>query len=262
MLVRFRLCLIGTGLACLLGCASTETSRNTPIVWEPSPQWWANAIVGKAYLRRPDGTRVTLSPVAAQSLLKAKQRMASSERLDYDFALADIASPNAYALMANGRPKVILGLSLVSLLQRDPEALEFIIAHEMAHHTLGHVKNNQRAEREQTYRDAGMVLGNLSNLVVPFSGLLINQAVIGYGRGFSRDEERAADAQAMNWLSSQSTSPCGAWRLTRMLEGMPGSTQLGFLSTHPSPGERAEAILGLAKSAGIDCQAAAVEPQR
>lgn len=204
-------------------------------------------------LRRPDGTIITIARAPSKTLAEMRFKFTSSSGLSADIIFAELPSPNAYAFQIDGRPKVVLGLGLVSLLENDPDALRFVIAHEFAHVALGHVENNQRQKREEGFSQGGVVLGTVANLIVPFSGVLVNKALMAVGRGFSRDEERAADQYALDWLTDHEYSVCGAWRLTQKLRPIHSQQPLAMLSTHPSLEEREASILQRASARGESC---------
>lgn len=222
-------------------------------LWQPDVNWWSQAAQSPMGLRRPDGTIITIGKTPANILAEMRVQFTDDRGLSADIMFAELPSPNAYAFQIDGRPKVVLGLGLITLLENDPDALRFVIAHEFAHVALGHVENNQRQKREEGFSQSGVVLGTVANLIVPFSGMLVNHAVMVVGRGFSRDEERTADQHALDWLADRAYSVCGAWRLTQKLRPMHSQQPLAMLSTHPSLEEREAAILQRAAARGESC---------
>lgn len=188
-----------------------------------------------------DGEPIGFSAAAARSIAAARSRMDVAAGLEYDLGLVDIGLPNAFAIERDQRPKVLLSLGLIQLFDDDAEVLSFVIGHELAHHHLGHIRDGQRAKREQDLKAAGLVLGNVSSFFVPFSGLLVSQAVMGLGRSYSRDEERAADALALKWMAQQGIDVCAANRLNERLSEFTG-TSGGLLSTHPGASERIQNV--------------------
>jgi predicted Zn-dependent protease len=173
--------------------------------------------------------------------------------IEVDIVFAELSYANAYAVIVDDRVKVILSLSLLARFEGDREALQFILAHEFSHAWLGHLKDNQRAQREATFQQGGYLAGTLANFFIPFSGALVSQAVLGVGRERSRDEERQADEAALTWLENQGLPLCGALRLTQKLRPVHGAQSLGFLSTHPSLDEREAYFSERAAAVGEDC---------
>lgn len=227
------------GALALIGCATPAVKQN-PAVWEPSAQWWAKAEKSQAHLTKPNGEILRLSAQSVRSLRSAQRSLSTHVQIDYDLALADIEAPNAYALRHNGRSKVVIGLPLISVIGDDQEAYAFVLAHEIGHHALAHAKDNPADNPARSREQAGAALGTLSSLVVPFSGILVNQLMTGWGRYYSREQERAADDFAFTQLDRLGISSCGAWRLLDRLEidGAVANPLQTFLSTHPNLAER------------------------
>lgn len=222
-------------------------------MWEPNPTWWSQARVGKAQLVGQDGQPIAFSAAAARSIESARAKIDPAASLQYDLGFVDLPLPNAFALEREGRPKVLLSLGLIRLFESDTDVLSFVIGHELAHHALGHVRDGQRAKREKDLQTAGLVLGNVSSFFVPFSGLLVSRAVIGIGRSYSRDEERAADALALTWMAAQGIDLCAANRLNERLSQF-SSNDGGLLSTHPGTAERIQTVEALAiRQSGRGC---------
>ena len=235
--VRLLLCL---GLALVTSGCATPRQGHSPIVWEPSGQWWDKAARNQAHLTKPDGGLIKISPLAARSLRRAQIGLSKVMASDYDLGLADIQFPNAYAIRHKGRSKVIIGLPLISLIGDDHEAYAFVLAHELAHHELGHADTQGSESPARAREQAGVALGTISSMVVPFSGILVNQLMITWGRYYNREQERAADDHAFSTLERAGISSCGAWRLLDRLETVEDSSMRlpSLLSTHPALSER------------------------
>lgn len=241
----------------LSACATTPTGQSTqPVIssWQPDRQWWDQAKTSAMGLRRPDGGLITLSLQASKTIADTRDKLFMSHPLEVDFVLADLPYANAHALEVEGRAKVVLGLRLIRLFENDPDALRFIIAHEYSHIQLGHLAGNRRADRESAFQHGGYLAGTLANLFIPFSSVVVSQAVVGLGRQYSREDERHADEAALSWLEQESLPVCGAWRLTRKLRPIHGAQALSFLSTHPSLDEREAYFFKRALARGEVCQ--------
>jgi Zn-dependent protease with chaperone function len=229
----------------IAGCASTSAPGKAPLMWEPNSTWWAQARVGKAQLLGNDARPIAFSATAAKTIESARAKIDPAAGLQYDLGFLDHPLPNAFAIEREGRPKVLLSLGLISLFESDTDVLSFVIGHELAHHALGHVRDGQRAKREQDLQAAGLVLGNVSSFFIPFSGILVSRAVIGIGRSYSRDEERAADMLALQWMAAQGIDICAANRLNERLAQF-SSHDGGLMSTHPGTAERIRTVQALA----------------
>ena len=203
------------------------------------------------------GNRIVVSVQAIRSLDLARQRLEPTAGLwpglQADLGLIDLELPNAFAIEHQSKPKVLISLGLLKAFENDPDVLSFVIAHELAHHALDHVKGEARANREKQLQTANLVISNVASFFVPFSGLLVSQAVKGIGRSYSRDEERDADGLALKWLLQKNIDPCGAVRLNERLAPIAGS-QVSFLSTHPGFEERIDRMQQLVrKELGRQC---------
>lgn len=236
-----------------MGCASTPSHNQTPLMWEPNLTWWSEARFGKASLLDRQGNPIVISPQAVQSLDAARRRLGQIAGLQADLGLIDLELPNAFALEHESKPKVLVSLGLIKAFEKDPDVISFVLAHELAHHALGHVRGQARANREKQLQTANLVISNVASFFVPFSGLLVSQAVKGIGRSYSRDEEREADRLALKWLIEQNIDVCAAVRLNERLAPIAGS-QISFLSTHPGFEERIDRVQQVAhKELGRQC---------
>jgi predicted Zn-dependent protease len=231
----------------LSGCASGAIRDS----WLPDPSAWESARKEGARLHYADGSRETRFIPAAtiDMIVTAKERIERVSGVKAGLALVDSDTPNAFAAIHNGKPIIALSLNYIDALYPDRDALATTIGHELAHLQLGHT-GPARAEREKTVA-TGQVIGQVMDLVIPFSGTLTSLGITAYQRSFSRDEERAADAQGLTWAIEAGYDPCG---LSRML-GALQSLSVAFLSSHPSYGERAELVNEYAvKATGKPCR--------
>jgi Zn-dependent protease with chaperone function len=230
----------------LAGCASGPGIKES---WYPDDASWQSARREGARLNYHDGAPSKfIPPEKIDSLVTAKERLERVSGVKADLALMETDAPNAFALTRYGRPVIAISLSYLDALYPDRDALATTVGHELAHLHLGHT-GPARAEREKTVA-AGQVAGQIMDLVIPFSGTLASLGITAYQRSFSRDEERAADAQGLQWAIEAGYDPCG---LSRML-GALQSVSVAFLSSHPSYEERAELVNEYAiKATGKPC---------
>lgn len=140
------------------------------------------------------------------------------------------------------------------------DELQAALAHELGHIQLGHFAARQ--ERRVAERDAQKKIeerGNTTGAVVsaiPFIGPLVALAVMGSQsaahtmtegtyRAYDQAEERAADDYAIDLLNRLPTGArCHGLvaLLERLDRARAGAKGRGWLSTHPSPASRLEAI--------------------
>jgi predicted Zn-dependent protease len=112
------------------------------------------------------------------------------------------------------------------------------LGHELAHHQLGHTHPGYAKNRDVTVNVASQALGMIASYFVPFSGLVVGNAAKGAGLSFSRDDERAADLQGMQWAQQAGYSACGSYRFATTMNALGEGASLAFLSTHPGNAER------------------------
>lgn len=140
------------------------------------------------------------------------------------------------------------------------EELQAALAHEIGHSQLGHFTASQErrvAEREaqKKIEDRGTTAGAVAT-AIPVIGPLVAIAVIGTQtaaqtategtyRAYDQAEERAADRFAvdlLNRLPGEGRCHALSALLERLDRARSGPSWRGWLSTHPSPGERLEAV--------------------
>jgi predicted Zn-dependent protease len=231
----------------LSGCASHAITES----WLPDdPSYWESARKNGASLRLQNGSvyRV-IPPLDINRLVLVKERLERVSGVKAELALVETGSPNAFAINFKGRQIIAFSLSMLDALGTDRDALATTMGHELAHLHLGHLKG-ARKEREDAIK-AGQVAGAVMNVLIPWSGTIASAGITAYQQSFTRDEERAADAQGLAWALEAGYDPCG---LSRML-GALQSVSVAFLSSHPSYGERAELVNDYAiKATGKPCQ--------
>ena len=148
--------------------------------------------------------------------------------------LIDDSSINA-ANAGSGEFYVTTGL----LQKAGDDQLRGVLAHEIAHDDLGHVA---KAQVLGAGLNVGVVLLEQlfpgSSVLTPIAGTLI-------ARGYSRQEEFAADRHGMELLQRAGYSPETMERTLNWLlsqEGRSGGGGGGFLSSHPATEERIAAL--------------------
>ena len=165
-------------------------------------------------------------------LLQATNKRNSANQVR--IGLIDDPSINA-ANAGGGEFYVTTGL----LQKASDEQLRGVLAHEIAHDDLGHVA---KAQVLGAGLNVGVVLLEQlipgSSAVTPIAGTLI-------ARGYSRQEEFAADRHGMETLSNVPGYPPKPWNeLSNWLLSQEGRSSGGggFLSSHPATEERIAAL--------------------
>jgi len=168
----------------------------------------------------------------------AKTPSASSSGFPFSFTLLNYKEVNAFAL-PGGPTFIFTGLIKAS----DSEAeLAGVLAHEISHVVLRH--GTHEASKANIIEKPALLIGALNSLTL--LGRLIN---IGLGVGLngvflknSRSAEAEADALGAHILSEAGYDPVALARFFEKLEAKGGPGVPEFLSDHPSPGNRVEAV--------------------
>jgi predicted Zn-dependent protease len=168
----------------------------------------------------------------------AKTPTASSSGFPFSFTLLNYKEVNAFAL-PGGPTFIFTGLIAAS----DNEAeLAGVLAHEISHVVLRHGTN--RASKANIIERPALIIGALNGLTL--LGRLVN---VGLGIGLngiflknSREDESEADALGAHIMSEAGYDPVALARFFEKLEARGGPGVPEFLSDHPSPGNRVDAV--------------------
>ncbi len=170
---------------------------------------------------------------------------ANSSRPDVDFTFRVLDNKEINALSVPGY--VYINTGLVKAVNANRDELAAVIAHEVAHTT-------QRHMAKQLERIYGATF--LLNVVASGSSAVDTAAQIGLElalRGYSRQDEREADAQALRFMSRAGYNP---WAMVRFFEqlrketGDPGGLNKYF-ATHPMTSERIQRASDLIRKEGL-----------
>jgi predicted Zn-dependent protease len=174
----------------------------------------------------------------------AKTPSASSSGFPFSFTLLNYKEVNAFAL-PGGPTFIFTGLMKAA----DSEAeLAGVLAHELSHVVLRH--GTQRASKANVIARPALIIGALNSLTL--LGRLIN---VGLGLGLngiflknSREDESEADALGTHIMSEAGYDPVALAQFFDKLEAHGGPGVPEFLSDHPSPGNRIEAVQAEART--------------
>jgi Zn-dependent protease with chaperone function len=145
-----------------------------------------------------------------------------------------------------------------------PEELQAALAHELGHVELGHfaARSSRRETESQAKQqiDERATTGGAIAAAIPVIGPIIGLGIAGSHaaaqtatestyRGYDQAEESAADRYAVNLLNRLPGAVPACRHLIGLLQRLDRERQAplwsGWLSTHPSPAARLEAVKGL-----------------
>jgi predicted Zn-dependent protease len=206
--------------------ASRPTGSSTTTRTEPAPTTTSREPAPTRALDRSEAERlrrVMLPLVQAMD----KPRKPSEVRV----GIMDDPHINA-ASAGGGQFYVTTGL----LQKANDEQLAGVLAHELAHDDLGHVA---KAQALSTGLGIGIVILDQilpgSGSITPIAGQLI-------ARGYSRQEEYAADRHGMTILGRAGRPPETMVSTLNWLLQTEGGGGGGFFATHPATTDRIEAL--------------------
>ena len=187
----------------------------------------------------PDSSPVTLY---VRSLGHRLQRVIPEEyNWPYQFHVVQQSDINAFALP--GGPVFV---NLGTILAADNEAeLAGVLAHEMSHVYMQHSIKGMR--KQGTTQAAGQILGGLLGAVLGgAAGALANLgAQLGAGvisMRYSRADEAQADAVGAIIMWKAGYNPLRLAQFFQKLAAKGGGSGPQFLSDHPDPGDRVQAV--------------------
>lgn len=247
---RAMLCL---GCFILAGCAAGRGAPQPPahaagrvVAWPLAEL--AGATGARAVLAAGDKpvallptTHLQAAWVAASRLLDA---LPAEERPT--LLITEGQAPNAFVFFNARRPHIAANLGMLALLADDTAAWAALYGHEIAHLRQRH--RETRAERKAATQTTSELLGlALTVAGVPLGDVIADSATTLIERGYTRDEERAADRLGVEMMVRAGFDPQGAVRLQERLAGAGASASLPFLSTHPGSAERVENMRALVR---------------
>jgi predicted Zn-dependent protease len=234
-------------LACALPAGAQLGGR--PNLWD------AEALAAQATGPTVDFTRqgALVAQVPAErirGLVDAKQRLEAASGVYARLMLTDLGgrAPNAFATRSGQGVLVALNLAMLELMGDDVDALAAVLGHEIAHLALHH--GEIRRERDQVMEGLGTILGvALAGRRHARTAMRVTQfGATAISRGFSRDEERAADEHGLRYAAAAGYSAQGGVRAWERMAARGNSINLPFLATHPATEERLQSMRMLASA--------------
>jgi Zn-dependent protease with chaperone function len=175
-----------------------------------------------------------------QEMTLAHLRIGRSANVQSELYIVEGDEPNAFAGPdSQGRRMIGINLGMMKLIGDDANEYAALIGHEMAHLAKGHADSGQL--RTSTLNAVGTLVGvGLSAAGVPAAGLISGLSVDLIDSSYSRDQEREADAQSIDYMLANNYDPRAAIALHEKLLKIDRGLRLPFLSSHPSSEERIE----------------------
>lgn len=189
-------------------------------------------------LREADVTSWTAS--TGQRLIASIPREFRHPEFRYSFKVVNVSEINAFALP--GGP-LYLYRGMIAKSRTQGEAAS-VLAHEISHVALRH--GTAQATKAQKYEIgtlAGAVLGSI--IGGKWGGVVAQGTEIGLGTyflRFSREYERQADLLGSHIMAAAGYDPREMASMFQTIEKQGGSGGPEWLSSHPDPGNRYEAI--------------------
>jgi len=158
----------------------------------------------------------------------------------YTYTVVDIRDVNAFALPGGF---TFVNRGLIETAQNEAQ-LAGVIAHEISHVALRH--GTAQAAKAQKYQ-TGSVIGQVLGAVIGGGAGQVISGPSQMGAGvaflrFSREYERQADTLGAQIMANAGYDPHELANMFRILERQGGGGGPEFLSDHPNPGNRFDAI--------------------
>jgi predicted Zn-dependent protease len=154
------------------------------------------------------------------------------DRSNIRFLVVDKSEPNAFTLPGS----IIVvhkGLIAESL---SAEEVAGVIAHELAHVHLGHI-------RKKLIRELGLQI-LLNTAGGSAGGEAVRELIyISSSRAFDRESESDADLYAVELLANSEIDPAGLAEFLFRMSDEPNEDLMSWISTHPGSDERSEYIM-------------------
>lgn len=183
-----------------------------------------------------------------------RQVAASSARRDIDFTFRVLEEREINALSVPGY--VYINRGLINAANADPDELAAVIAHEVAHTTERHMAKQIERIYGATFLLNAFASSNSNvNTIAEIAAELAL-------RGNSREDERAADAQGLRFMSRAGYDPHGMARFfERLLKQTGESRGLNrYFATHPLTSERITRIRALIEKEHLAGKARSARP--
>lgn len=229
-----------------IGSMSTVYAQEQILAWDGEVA--AQYAFSLVRLNGPDGEGVaTVNRETLRRIVETKNRISEAANQPAHLYILSGTEPNAFAWKNAGAPQIAINVAMIDLLGDDFDAYTAIIGHELAHLVRDH--GATRESREGARNAISTVLGTaLRRYGIPLGGTIANVGTTAVSRVFSRDEEREADSLGLGYMKQAGNDPMGGVRAWERMGTVAKSRGLPFLSTHPAPEGRLEAMRKLASN--------------
>lgn len=188
-----------------------------------------NTKIKKAILKKTNSVNVNPDSVDFYNVYRISERLIRANNLDYvNWRIAIRKSEDFNAASFEGN-YIKINTALYDTLYENNDALAFVIAHEMAHHILGH--SQRKIERKKTNQK--IYASSLCLLYAYPIPLLIKGKM---DINEDRLMEHMADAEAFKLIIQAGFSANNAMEALNFMEGLPNVKD--FWADHPIPAER------------------------
>lgn len=240
--MKYRYALIALAVAGLSGCVTSPTGRSQLMMVSDS-QMNEMGLAAFNDMRKQgkfvDAPRErAYATCVSNALITALPPPWNTQK--WEVQIVDDNTPNAFAL-PGGRIGVNRGMFKLA---NNQDLLAVVLGHELAHvvarHGAERVSDNLAAQ-------AAVAAGSA---YAGTRGIDPNNAAALLGAGaqlsvllpFSRTQESEADTLGQRYMARAGFDPRAAVTLWQKMEAQGGSKSPGFMSTHPSPGGRAQIL--------------------
>ena len=229
---RFISLLILSAACFVTGCAANQEK----LVWRAKDLVFSQTPTVRL-LGTDERVVLSLPTKTLQQLMLAHLRINRAAKIQTELLLVEGDQPNAFAAIEKGQRVIGINLAMMKLIGDDIQEYAALIGHEAAHWAKGHVDSSQL--RGNTLNALGTLVGaGLGMAGVPAAGAITTLGIELIDATYSREQEREADAQSIQYLEATGYDPRGSVRLHEKLLSVNRGYRLPFLSSHPSGEER------------------------
>lgn len=171
------------------------------------------------------------------------QRQGNNHNEQWRFVIVNSEGMNAFSTPSG---LIMVTTGLLAVLDSEHE-IAAVLAHEIAHVELSHhVQNIERSQKLASVAGlADAVLsGSAGNAGSMLSAGVVDISKDLYGKGMERDDELAADAQAVQLMNKAGYDPYAFVTMLQKIEARYAeqSKLSGFFLTHPKPRDRIDSV--------------------
>lgn len=195
-------------------------------------------IVIPALKKKTQTVNVEPEAVDFYNVYRVAERLIRANNLDYiNWRIAIRKTPVSNAAAFDGN-YIVINTGLYDSVYGSEEALAFVIAHEMAHHILGHIQRTQELNYSLDYFDSLISTAKKSKSnTAGLNELVAESRKLGIYKEF-RKMEYMADAEALTLITKAGYSPYKGVETLNFLNTYNNFSTIA--STHPSATERIE----------------------